>query len=249
MYGLMPKGNESLVPYAIRMLSDGSRSTDADKYFGLAREFKRTFGANRICKPWLVGIWDTVSSVGWIENPLHLPYMADNPDIHIGRHAIAIDERRAFYRTNLWRPKDKKGGSGPKDLKQVWFPGVHCDVGGGYPEGESALSDVALKWMLDEALQAGLLLDQHRYERIAHRVTSAAEAAGPPPIHNSLKLVWWPAELLWKRHYDWKRREWRRRMNLGRRRTIPPGALVHLSALHRGDSYKTCLGDNVVIVP
>jgi hypothetical protein len=33
-----------------------------------------------------------VSSVGWIENPLWLPYSADNGDIQIGRHAIAIDE-------------------------------------------------------------------------------------------------------------------------------------------------------------
>jgi uncharacterized protein (DUF2235 family) len=72
-----------------------------------------------------------VSSVGWIENPLSLPYSADNGDIAIGRHAVAIDERRAFFRTNLWRPRPD---GGPKDLKQVWFPGVHCDVGGGYPE-------------------------------------------------------------------------------------------------------------------
>jgi hypothetical protein len=40
---------------------------------------------------------------------------------------------------------------GPKDLKQVWFPGVRCDVGGGYLEAESGLSKVALEWMLDEA--------------------------------------------------------------------------------------------------
>jgi hypothetical protein len=35
---------------------------------------------------------NTVSSVGWIENPLRLPHTADNPDIQIGRHAIALDE-------------------------------------------------------------------------------------------------------------------------------------------------------------
>ena len=35
--------------------------------------------------------------------------------------------------------------------KQVWFPGVHSDVGGGYPESESGLADLALDWMLSEA--------------------------------------------------------------------------------------------------
>ena len=40
------------------------------------------------------------------------------------------------------------------DLKQVWFPGVHCDVGGGYRE--TGLSNGALKWMIDEAVRVGL---------------------------------------------------------------------------------------------
>src|SRR5678816_4216922 len=97
------------------------------------------------CKPWFVGVWDTVSSVGWVANPLKLPYVTNSPDIQVGRHAIAIDERRAFFRNHLWRPSDEEP-SGPKDLKQVWFPGVHCDVGGGYPEAESGLAKEALQW-------------------------------------------------------------------------------------------------------
>ena len=43
-------------------------------------DFKGTF-AWRACKPRFVGVWDTVSSVGWYENPLRLPYTAENPDI------------------------------------------------------------------------------------------------------------------------------------------------------------------------
>jgi hypothetical protein len=110
--------------------------------FNLAADFKSTF-ATLVCKQWFVGVWDTVSSVGWYENPLQLPFTGDNPDIEIGRHAIAIDERRAFFRTNLWIPKNPPPYTGPGDLKQVWFPGVHCDVGGGYPEPESGLSKIA----------------------------------------------------------------------------------------------------------
>ena len=137
MFGLIAKGNEALVPYAIRMLmaintidsKNGNRSTEEKRYFNLAADFKSTF-STRICKPRFVGVWDTVSSIGWYENPLRLPYTSNNSDIEIGRQAIAIDERRAFFRTNLWMPKDCPSQSGPRDLKQVWFPGVHRDVGG-----------------------------------------------------------------------------------------------------------------------
>jgi uncharacterized protein (DUF2235 family) len=79
MYGLLPAGNEPLIPYAIRMMSatDRQRSGAA---FDLAEDFRATFRGT-VCKPHFVGVWDTVSSVGWIENPLKLPFSASNPDI------------------------------------------------------------------------------------------------------------------------------------------------------------------------
>jgi uncharacterized protein (DUF2235 family) len=141
MYGLLPPGNEPLVPYAIRMMNATNRHGSGAAAFELAEDFRGTFRGT-ICKPHFVGVWDTVNSVGWVENPLKLPYSANNPDIAVGRHAVSIDERRAFFRTNLWRPDPPTADSGPKDLKQVWFPGVHCDVGGGYPEAQSGLSKV-----------------------------------------------------------------------------------------------------------
>src|SRR5262249_8104846 len=145
----------------IRESRSKSSETLLNNYFDLAAQFKDHFC--RPCSPYFVGVWDTVSSVGWIENPLHLPYTSNNPDIQIGRHAIAIDERRAFFRTNLWHPTPT---GGPKDLKQVWFPGVHCDVGGGYPELESGLSKIALEWLLKEAIGAGLITDPTRVNLI-----------------------------------------------------------------------------------
>ena len=81
-------------------------------------------------------------------------------------HAVAIDERRAFFRTNLWRRASDRRGAGPTDMKQVWFPGVHCDVGGGYPECEGGLSKIALKWMIDEAREAGLLVSEKSVELV-----------------------------------------------------------------------------------
>lgn len=248
LYGLLNSGNDALVPYVMRMIKGlGLRRNESDRKadFLLAEEFRRTF-RTRDCKPWFVGVWDTVSSVGWIENPLYLPFTANNPDIAHGRHAIAIDERRAFYRTNLWRPGADGEIGGPRDLKQVWFPGVHCDVGGGYPELESGLSDIALRWMVREAVDCGLLIDEQR--RDALLLGTAAPTGSPPAAHESLTWKWWPCELLPKRHFDFARRKWTRRMNLGRRRTIPDGSSIHRSAYQRGDLYAAALPATAVIV-
>jgi uncharacterized protein (DUF2235 family) len=201
--------------------------------FEMAEDFRATFRGT-ICKPHFVGVWDTVNSVGWIENPLKLPYSANNPDIAIGRHAVSIDERRAFFRANLWRPDPPIGDSGPQDLKQVWFPGVHCDVGGGYSEARSGLSKFALEWMVREAASAGLLIDRARLNEVMGRTgTKFAKADCDADIHESLSQVWWLAEIVPKRHWNWQTQREERRTNLGRRRTLPPNPFVHAVALER----------------
>ena len=153
------------------------------QYFELAAAFKQYMSRTE-CNPWFVGVWDTVSSVGWISNPLKLPYVTNNPDIAIGRHAVSIDEHRAFFRNHLWRPPhDPLEPVGPKDLKQVWFAGVHCDVGGGYSEAESALSKIPLEWMLQEARASGLLVDPARQAEVLGREGSTKYV---PPDPNGI---------------------------------------------------------------
>jgi uncharacterized protein (DUF2235 family) len=232
MYGLLPVGNEPLIPYAIRMMSSVNRQKDG-KAFDLAEDFRNTF-RGYVCKPHFVGVWDTVSSVGWIENPLKLPYSASNPDIAIGRHAVALDERRAFFRTNLWRPDPPAADGGPKDIKQVWFPGVHSDVGGGYPEEQSGLSKYAFEWMAREAALAGLLVDRARIEEVMGRTGTKYTKADPDAEkHESLTWKWRPAEIVPKRHWNWQQKREERQMNLGRRRTISASPLVHAVAFDR----------------
>src|SRR5215469_9780264 len=94
--GLMTPGNEGLIPYVIRML----KCKDPD--FGVAAEFKKTF--SRECPIRFVGVWDTVSSVGWVYDAVHFPFTraSKNPDMRTIRHAMSIDERRAFFRQNLF---------------------------------------------------------------------------------------------------------------------------------------------------
>ena len=216
LYGLIHKGNDALVPYAIRMMTAPDR-------FALARPFSRTFSSTA-CRPWFVGLWDCVSSVGWIENPLWVPYNAYNHHIHIGRHAVAIDERRAFFRQNLWQPPRAPATEAPTDLKQMWFPGVHRDVGGGYPERESGLSKLTLEWMLREARAAHLLLDETQVEAVlGARGPEYAPPNTTATMHESLTGWWRLAEFVPKRHYDWTTGRWGRRMNLFRRRVIPKG--------------------------
>jgi uncharacterized protein (DUF2235 family) len=253
MYGLIRQGNDTLAPYAIRMLTSVSsnkrvKNQRAAAAFELAKEFRGTF-CSVDCKPWFVGVWDTVSSVGWVQNPLKLPYLANNPDIAIGRHAVSIDEHRAFFRTNLWRSSDSSLPSGPRDVKQVWFPGVHCDVGGGYPEPESGLAKIALEWMLAEAVQSCLLVDPDKRREILGETDPKYVRPNPTAdSHESLTWKWYAAELIPKRHYDYKTKKQGWRMNLFRRRKMPDGAWVHESAFQRGDTYRKRLPKDAVMV-
>src|SRR6202049_4725527 len=66
------------------------------------QRYKKTFC--RECKPHFVGVWDTVSSVGWVYNVAQFPgtKATHNPDLKFVRHAVSIDERRAFFRQNLF---------------------------------------------------------------------------------------------------------------------------------------------------
>jgi uncharacterized protein (DUF2235 family) len=258
MYGLIRAGNDALVPYAVRMMMNihklaerrgkGELTTEDKtaqaKYFQLAEDFSSTMCRTGV-RPYFVGVWDTVSSVGWKDHPVKLPYTANNPDIQIGRHAIAIDEKRAFFRTNRWMPpKDPKVEFGPKDCLQVWFAGVHCDVGGGYPEAKSGLSKIALAWMLGEAKAAGLQVDPDREKKVL-----GLSGGGFVPenadgdAHESLAGAWKVAEWIRKPHYDAATGKTEMRANRGRRRTIPAGSMVHESVRRRhGGAYWKAAG-------
>jgi uncharacterized protein (DUF2235 family) len=243
MYGLLPRDNERQVLYAVRLMwaihglqKRAKPRAPADpriaEYFEMAAAFKATFA--RQCQPHFVGVWDTVSSVGWLSNPFSLPYTGNNADIAIGRHAVAIDERRAFFRTNLWRRDPDPQRAGPKDMKQVWFPGVHGDVGGGYPETQSGLSKIALKWMMDEAAKAGLLLNNETVRLILGQRGQGFALPDPDAcLHNSLTAWWQPVELVPKPHWDQDLGQSVWRANRSRHRTWPLQPVVHDAAWER----------------
>lgn len=115
-----------------------------------------------------VGVWDTVGALGipvptarWLQ-PLvsrfnkrwafHDTQLSSH--VQAAFQALAIDEQRRPFAPTLWI---QQPGARTQVLEQVWFCGAHCDVGGGYHE--TALSDIALLWMLDKARGHGLEFD------------------------------------------------------------------------------------------
>ena len=121
-------------------------------------------------------------------------------------------------------------------MKQVWFPGVHCDVGGGYPEPECGLSKIALQWMIDEARQAGLMLDTNTVDLILGRRGQGYVPPNPDAyLHNSMTRWWQPVEFVPKPHWDQiqGKSEWQ--ANRSRHRTWPPKPVVHDAAWRRHD--------------
>jgi hypothetical protein len=75
----------------------------------------------------------------------------------------------------------------------------------------------------------------------------ATDADGP--LHESLTKAWWPAELIPKRHYNSAEQKWERRMNNGRRRTIPPAPMVHESVFRRSGGYASRLPADAIQAP
>ena len=205
--------------------------------FDVASQFRGTFSID--CPVYFAGVWDTVSSVGWIWDPLHVPYTARNSSLAIGRHAVSIDERRCFFRQNLWGPP-----CAGQDLRTVWFAGVHSDVGGGYPEAESSLAKITLEWMMCESRAAGLLFQPEKAETILGMRGGPfvkPDAAGM--MHDSLRFPWVLLEPLPHVYWDMTCDPPRRgvRLPLGRARWMPDDAIVHESVERRlalGMGYK-----------
>lgn len=207
-----------------------------------------------------VGVWDTVASV-IVPRPdrLYWPsfeelaYTLQNPSVEIFRQAISIDERRAMFRLKKWdEPQTftlnrfNDAGARPQDVQQVWFAGVHADVGGGYPEKQSGLSKYPLLWMMEQAVEAGLKVNTATVNQLAwgvQRRNSPFSYVAPSVegmLHQSLHGAWWLLEFFPK---NAKYREWpARQVYFGRYlpdaepRPIPEGAFIHESVTKRMDA-------------
>lgn len=125
--------------------------------------FRKTYAKEETTRIKFIGVWDTVGALG---NPLLIKGFGNKRNqfhdtdlstrVDNAFHALAIDEKRKNFEATLWH---QQANSKNQVLEQVWFPGVHSDVGGGYPENETGLSDIALQWMLGKAQSCNLNFD------------------------------------------------------------------------------------------
>jgi uncharacterized protein (DUF2235 family) len=261
-YGLLCRGNEGHIPYAWRMYTDNLsvRRAHNARQMKTDYSFRDTF-SHRDFMIRFVGLWDTVSSVGWISEPLRLLHLAQNSSMITVRHAVSADERRCFYQDNLYGDPVKvqtpealqstpEAAHIPEwqDLVQVWFPGVHSDVGGSYSQPTSGLSTKSLEWMIEQAEASDLVFDPVRRKIVLGETLTpkeeeqpgAADLASlyPPPVmpgvpHVSLTWKWWPLEIFPHRYYVDDNAPERMRIPLGARRRIRKGTIIAASLWQR----------------
>jgi uncharacterized protein (DUF2235 family) len=136
--------------------------------------FQQTHPVHAVVPIEFIGVWDTVDAVGmpfalagFVNRFLYqfkFPTQALGGNVRRAYHALSIDDDRVAFEPVLWAGPDER-------LEQVWFSGVHSNVGGGYPK--QGMSLVALDWMLGHAELCGLRL--HRMDRELFRAHASVD--------------------------------------------------------------------------
>jgi uncharacterized protein (DUF2235 family) len=149
-----------------------------------------------------IGVWDTVGALGipdqlpgWEEISQRFSEWEQlwgfhdtqlSSHVRFAYHALAIDEQREPFKPTLWTEDYPAAG---QTVEQVWFAGVHTEVGGG--SRDASLSDIALLWMVGRARDCGLVLEPGQLEPAAP--AGAGEAIAPNyagPIVDSRHGLW-----------------------------------------------------------
>lgn len=151
LVGLLPAGKPSLVDAAWEYYQRHAGNPDPRR---LTEIRSQGHGDVRIrC----IGVWDTVGNLG-------LPFIGsvgldtgyDFHDTELGAHidvglqALALDEPRGPFSPSLWTKRRGAALPAGQIVEQVWFPGSHANIGGGFPD--SGLSDISLLWMAERAM-------------------------------------------------------------------------------------------------
>lgn len=158
--GLLRPEHENLIPYALkRFWWNVKTEADIDTWRGadvFSRQFARsTFRRRRTKSVHFVGLWDTVNASGYARPELDLPWTSSMPMARKVWHAVSIDEKRRPFDPTLLDEDAVKERSG--DLHEVWFSGVHSDVGGTFTD-DHGFADITLRWMIDAAIEESLNL-------------------------------------------------------------------------------------------
>lgn len=198
LFGILPRSRRELIGRAwdIYTIRDPGRRRARAAAFNAAH---RTIWT----RVHFLGCYDTVAALGmpyrWASRLLdRVPGFKHrfhdfrlSPGVEYAYHALALDDRRRTFHPVLWDPVEDEAGDPTgtrrevdplvvREMRQVWFAGMHSDVGGGYHEQE--LSDIPLVWLTGRAVERGLRI----WPR--HRVRIAEDADGH--MHDSRGTFW-----------------------------------------------------------
>ncbi|RYE36289.1 MAG: DUF2235 domain-containing protein [Sphingobacteriaceae bacterium] len=163
--GILKNDNLSLIKEAYRIYRARNPVTDPNGEVALAFKQKHSYYQNLRIK--FIGVWDTVGSLGipsrWFQWYNKKKYQFHDTTLssitEYAYHALAIDEKRSNFMPALWEISNKvRSGEVNQLMEQVWFPGVHANIGGGYPD--QGLSDITLSWMIAKATLSGLAFEK-----------------------------------------------------------------------------------------
>ena len=178
--GLLKQDHEDKLAEAFEIYRD--RKIDSHPNSTLAKQFRADY-SNEIEVKFL-GVWDTVGALGipvrglrsftmkrYGFHDLQLSSIVSN-----AYHALALDERRVPFKPSLCETTPDTA----QRVEQVWFVGVHTDVGGG--NANDALADVTFHWLMGKAASCGLALNQQF-------IDTRTDPYPFGPRHNS--MTWW----------------------------------------------------------
>ena len=244
--GLLHRGSENMISYASYIyLQEKDEATQ--------KGFRETFA--RPCPVFFLGVWDTVSALSSLYPRPKLDGVLSKGLTH-AFHAVAIDERRLQFPPNLFDFSKKLPN---QHFEEVWFPGVHSDVGGYYEE--RGLSNTALKWMSKKAESLQLKFKPGSIDAIKTDSFDKLHTSWTPlfwVLPNFLYLgavaclllllekIGWPFQSPFTSTFEWLREHWPvipfilfvAILLNQRSRRVPKGAKIHRSAKARFDNQK-----------
>lgn len=190
-FGILRDHMETLVPTLLHVYFSDRKGSE-ERFRLIASQITHDFCAPecRQVPVYFTGVWDTVASVGmapFVAKITAKPTIAKKRFVHV-RQALALDEHRGPF-----KPRPYVDPNGPVDpgqtMRQLWFRGSHCDVGGGYEGSRCQIADEALAWMIDEARRCDLRLTSRDlplsdYQRILKAIRDPRLVGQPTIVHS-----------------------------------------------------------------
>jgi uncharacterized protein (DUF2235 family) len=180
--GILKREEKGRIKEAYDLYRDRERAPSSAE----AQRFRDAYATETKIR--FIGVWDTVGALGvpltgtrlfdFVNRRFQFHDVELSSWVEAAYQALAIDERRGPFEPAVWHPQPQ---SVEQKLAQLWFAGVHSDVGGGYVD--SRLSDIALLWMVEHATAEGLALT----ERLA---VDVADNAVRGRLHDSYHGVY-----------------------------------------------------------